>query len=87
VALTFVPQDLYSESAPLEIAPTPDIVTRVFMLFGKVHPDQLLTWSSAVKKAEEDVMFRSDVVGVADSAKQQDEGLFRVLEWGGMEIR
>ena len=57
------------------------------MLFGKVHPDQLQTWSSAVKRAEEDVMFWRDVVGVADRAKQQDEGLFRVLEWGGMEIR
>ena len=57
------------------------------MLFEKVNPDHLQAWSNPVKKAEEDVMFRSDVVGVADSAKQQDEGLFRVLEWGGMEIR
>lgn len=57
------------------------------MLFGKVHPGPLQTWSSAIKRAEEDVMFWRDVVGVADRDKQLDECLFRVLEWGGMEIR
>lgn len=86
MALTFVPQDLYSESAPLKIAPSPDIVTRVFMLFGKVNPDQLQAWSNSVKKAEEDVMFWRDVVGVAEREKQEDKGLFRVVEWGGMEM-
>jgi hypothetical protein len=57
------------------------------MLFQKVNPDQLEVWSTAIKKAEEDVEFWRDVVGVADREKQEDKGLFRVVEWGGMEIR
>lgn len=57
------------------------------MLFEKVNPDHLQAWSNPVKKAEEDVMFWRNVVGVADRDKQLDEGMFRVLEWGGMEIR
>jgi hypothetical protein len=57
------------------------------MLFQKVNPDQLEMWPTAIKKAEEDVEFWRDVVGVADREKQENKGLFRVVEWGGMEIR
>jgi hypothetical protein len=77
---------MYSEAAPLDISPRPDIVTRVFMLFQKVDIDQLDSWADAVSKTKEDVGFWRDVVGVESKDQQEDGSLFRVLEWGGMEI-
>jgi hypothetical protein len=77
---------MYSEAAPLDISPRPDIVTRVFMLFQKVDVDQLDNWAVGMLKAKEDVGFWRDVVGVESKERQEDKNLFRVLEWGGMEI-
>jgi hypothetical protein len=77
---------MYSQAAPLHISPRPDIVTRVFMLFQKVDSSQLHLWASAVKRAEDDVGFWREVVGVECRERQEDKNLFRVLEWGGMEI-
>ena len=39
-----------------------------------------------MKRAGDDVGFWRDVVGVESSERQKDQTLFRVLEWGGMEI-
>jgi hypothetical protein len=36
-------------------------------------------------QAEKDVVWWADVVGV-DLARAGDAALFRVLEWGGMEV-
>jgi hypothetical protein len=77
---------MYSEAAPLDISPRPDTVTRVFMLFQKVNVDQLDNWAGAISTAEEDVGLWRDVVGVESRERQEDKNLFRVLEWGGMEI-
>ena len=77
---------MYSQAAPLDISPRPDIVTRVFMLFQKVDSSQLDLWADAVKRAGDDVEFWRDIVGVESSERQKDQTLFRVLEWGGMEI-
>jgi hypothetical protein len=77
---------MYSKAAPLDISPRPDIVTRVFMLFQKVDLDQLDNWADAVSTTKEDVGFWRDVVGVESKDQQEDGSLFRVLEWGGMEI-
>lgn len=85
VALRFVPQAAYEKAAPLEISPTPDVVTRVFMLFQGVPETELSGWTEAEKRAKEDVSLWKDVVGI-DEIKQKDTSMFRVLEWGGMEV-
>ncbi|CAE6458904.1 unnamed protein product [Rhizoctonia solani] len=81
IALRFLPQDQYEESAPLCITPAPDITTRVFMLFMGVEESNLGAWEAAKVPVEE----WSRIVGV-DKVKAKDANLFRVLEWGGMEI-
>ncbi|KAJ7138854.1 hypothetical protein C8R46DRAFT_1234099 [Mycena filopes] len=82
VALRFVPQAAYEASAALDITPAPDVVTRVFMLF-KGADDALNGWSEA--DAVNDGERWRQVVGV-DVARTADATLFRVLEWGGMEV-
>ncbi|KAG1736357.1 hypothetical protein EDB19DRAFT_1721864 [Suillus lakei] len=86
IALRFVPQPAYERAASLSISPQPDVVTRVFMLFRGICKDQLADWSEAQIQAEKDVAWWADVVGV-DLARASDMALFRVLEWGGMEVR
>jgi hypothetical protein len=90
VALRFVAQDAYEQAAPMRIAPAPDVVTRVFMLFRGVAEGDLGLWEAATVRAAatggDGATFWVDVVGV-DAARAADRGLFRVLEWGGMEVR
>ncbi|PBK61358.1 hypothetical protein ARMSODRAFT_896776 [Armillaria solidipes] len=85
VALDFLPQASYEYAAPLDVDPKPDIITRVFMLFTRVCEDDLGEWEGALSRASENVDFWESIVGV-DSNKMKDERLFRVLEWGGMEV-
>jgi len=85
VALRFLPQKSYEHAAPLDVDPKPDIVTRVFMLFKKVCKDGLDEWEGALSRASENVGIWKGVVGV-DCDGMKDEALFRVLEWGGMEV-
>ncbi|KAG8907742.1 hypothetical protein FRC01_007587, partial [Tulasnella sp. 417] len=84
VALRFIPQIDYEASAPLEISPLPDIVTRVYMLFQGIAEGELGGWQEAQRRSSEGVDIWKAVVGV-DETRQHDESLFRVLEWGGME--
>jgi hypothetical protein len=73
----------------MHIEPTPDVVTRVFMLFCGVAPGDLCLWEEAAARviAEDGCpTFWTRVVGV-DSARASDHSLFRVLEWGGMEVK
>lgn len=63
----------------------PDVVTRVFMLFQGISEADLAAWIEAEERTKEDVSRWNSVVGI-DEVKQKDETLFRVLEWGGMEI-
>ena len=56
------------------------------MLFQKVDSSQLNLWSEAAKRADDDVEFWRDIVGVENKDRQEDKNIFRVLEWGGMEI-
>ncbi|KAH9033617.1 hypothetical protein EDB85DRAFT_1864331 [Lactarius pseudohatsudake] len=87
VALRFVAQEAYERAAPMHIAPAPDVVTRVFMLFRGVPVSDLGLWEAASARAGADgATFWADVVGV-DAARAADSGLFRVLEWGGMEVQ
>ncbi|KAG1844198.1 hypothetical protein DFJ58DRAFT_907284 [Suillus subalutaceus] len=85
IALRFVPQAAYERAASLNISPQPDVVTRVFMLFRGIPKEHLENWSNAQMQAEKDVAWWVDVVGV-DLARAGDMALFRVLEWGGMEV-
>ncbi|KAK0184738.1 hypothetical protein F5146DRAFT_1144849 [Armillaria mellea] len=85
VALRFLPQASYEHAAPLEVEPKPDVVTRVFMLFTRVCEDELVEWEGALTRAFENVDIWKGIVGV-DGHKAKDNGLFRVLEWGGMEV-
>src|SRR6266702_5444187 len=88
VALRFVTQDAYERAAPMHIAPAPDVVTRVFMLFRGVSVGDLGLWEAASARAAgaDGARFWADVVGV-DATRAADSGLFRVLEWGGMEVQ
>ncbi|KAH9018122.1 hypothetical protein EDB84DRAFT_1520100 [Lactarius hengduanensis] len=90
VALRFVAQDAYERTAPMRIAPAPDVVTRVFMLFRGVPVGDLGLWEAARARAAgtgtDGARSWPDVVGV-DTIRAADSGLFRVLEWGGMEVR
>jgi hypothetical protein len=86
VALSFVSQAEYEKAAPLDILPGPDVVTRVFMLFQKVDESDLAQWVKASERAKDSVSFWRTVVGVKDKEAQEDKKVFRVLEWGGMEI-
>ncbi|TEB30938.1 hypothetical protein FA13DRAFT_1688558 [Coprinellus micaceus] len=86
VALRFLPQTVYEKAAPLEVSPAPDVVARIFMLFKglkgeEIHP----IWSSAIVGSQDDTKRWESVVGV-DSPLLADKTLFRVVEWGGMEI-
>lgn len=85
IALRFVPQASYERAAPLDISPAPAVSTRVFMLFKGVCEENLDLWQEAQARADDDVAMWRDVVGV-DIEKASDEKLFRVLEWGGMEV-
>jgi hypothetical protein len=87
VALRFIAQSSYEKAAQMRVSPMPDIVTRVFMLFRAVRPDDVALWAPAAARAagEDGATFWSNVVGV-DAVRASDRTLFRVLEWGGMEL-
>lgn len=84
IALRFLEQSLYNHAAHLDITPKPDIVTHVFMLFRGLTMDDLADWGEAVERADSEIDWRT-IVG-ADVEGMQRENLFRVLEWGGMEV-
>jgi hypothetical protein len=73
----------------MRISPMPDIVTRAFMLFRGVAPGDLGLWEqAATRAAAEDghPTFWARIVGV-DPVRASNDSLFRVLEWGGMEVK
>jgi hypothetical protein len=55
------------------------------MLFKGIEESEIGIWESGATKARGDANMWRDIVGV-DVNKTTDEGLFRVLEWGGMEV-
>ena len=60
-------------------------MTRIFMLFKGVDELEIDQWVNAQAKASEDVALWVNVVGV-DVGRTLDKELFRVVEWGGMEV-
>ena len=87
VALRFIAQASYETAAQLRISPAPDVVTRIFMLFRGIRSDNLGFWAPAAAHATagDGTTFWTKVVGV-DAMRVSDHTLFRVLEWGGMEV-
>jgi hypothetical protein len=86
IALRFLPQHAYEKAAPLDVEPKPDVVARVFMLFQGVGDVDLEDWEGAAQRFKEPVERWADVIGI-DKASVLDQSLFRVIEWGGMEVR
>lgn len=70
----------------MAISPAPDITTRVFMLFQGVNEADLEGWGPAEVRASKNTDIWRDIVGV-DVERAMDVSLFRVLEWGGMEVK
>ncbi|THH28598.1 hypothetical protein EUX98_g5600 [Antrodiella citrinella] len=86
VALRFVPQDSYSQAAPMTVEPSPDVIVRVFMIFKGVLVEGVGSWPLASARVQKDVSHWRKVVGLSEVDQLHDRSLFRVLEWGGMEI-
>ncbi|KAJ7493848.1 hypothetical protein FB451DRAFT_1360535 [Mycena latifolia] len=84
VALRFVSQAVYETAAALEITPVPDVVTRVFMIFKGISDNELDVWAGSKPAAGDEERWKG-IVGV-DIDRALDSSLFRVLEWGGMEV-
>ncbi|KIO32155.1 hypothetical protein M407DRAFT_18960 [Tulasnella calospora MUT 4182] len=85
-AFRFIPQPDIEASAPLEIDPKPDVITRVSMLFERIPADRLADWEEARQRSAANVNMWRGIVGVEDT-RQRDQNFVRVLEWGGMEVR
>ena len=81
IALRFLPQTSFERSAPLAVEPSPDVVTRVFMLFQGVPHQDLGKWLAASTASKD----WAELVGV-DLSRATNTDSFRVLEWGGMEV-
>lgn len=66
----------------MDVTPAPDVTARIFMLFKGLSEDEVQAqWTPAVSAPKD---WRS-VVGV-DERSLADDSLFRVVEWGGMEV-
>ncbi|KAG8952354.1 hypothetical protein FRC04_004782 [Tulasnella sp. 424] len=92
IALRFIPQRTFHPTAALEITPTPEVVTRIFMVFQGVSIYQLDYWKDAAGRCKgspwkSDTNVWMHIVGVEYEERQRDEKLFRVVEWrdGGIE--
>ncbi|KAH7925432.1 hypothetical protein BV22DRAFT_1033986 [Leucogyrophana mollusca] len=81
IALHFIPQAAYERAAAMQVSPQPDVVT----LFKGVPEHELHEWPQATARGAGDVQWLTKAVGV-DLDRASDTGLFRVLEWGGMEV-
>lgn len=81
IVLRFLPQRSFEKSAPLTVKPTPDVVTRVFMIFQGVPNKDLKKWSAASSTPKD----WGKLIGV-NLSRASNTNLFRVLKWGGMEV-
>ncbi|BGP35939.1 hypothetical protein JCM10296v2_007791 [Rhodotorula toruloides] len=79
IGFRFLAQSDYERAARLDVDPKPDVVTRVFLLFKGVDAIEASEW-----KKPDEVDWVKEVGIQVDEV--QDESLFRVLEWGGMEV-
>ncbi|KAF8278319.1 hypothetical protein DL93DRAFT_2069576 [Clavulina sp. PMI_390] len=89
VGLRFVQHQGYERAAILEVTLVPGVVERLFMLFRGIPRGEALSprWDVARDQAKADVKFWRGVVGLSEAGVlMRDGSMFRVLEWGGMEV-
>lgn len=79
IAMRFVPQSELEAVAALNIAPQPDVITRIFLLFKGIASDDWEKWDDMGEAA----LSWPSIVGLRHQAF--DESNYRVLEWGGSE--
>ncbi|KAK4330993.1 putative Polyubiquitin (putative) [Rhodotorula toruloides] len=79
IGFRFLVQSDYARAARLDVEPKPDVVARVFLLFKGVGAEEAQEW-----KRPDEVDWVKEVGVQVDKVK--DESLFRMLEWGGMEV-
>ncbi|BGP04026.1 Proteophosphoglycan 5 [Rhodotorula toruloides ATCC 204091] len=79
LAFRILPQDEYAELSSFVVQPTPDVTTRIFLLYKAIDKDEVKDWTHA---DEIDWVEEVDV----DVAAARDESLFRVFEWGSLEV-
>ena len=79
VAIRFIEQTVYEQVAPLAISPSPDVVTRVVMLFQNLNEADVAAWGRARERAQLGPVYWKDVVGLDERAL--DGSLYRALEW------
>ncbi|OIW29916.1 hypothetical protein CONLIGDRAFT_351623 [Coniochaeta ligniaria NRRL 30616] len=88
IAFRFVNQNAFNKAAKIEVTgcPPPTAIARIFMLFGGVSPLETGNpWSGTACDPDEAQAFNwAKEIGF--DVKSWDEGTFRVLEWGGMEV-
>jgi hypothetical protein len=94
IALRFVSHASYEGAASLVVVPAPDVIHRVFMIFkgielGASDSTAYGAWAKAAARADKDVQLWRPVVGLQGEAGgvMNDDSLFRVLEYGGMEAK
>ncbi|KAJ3514859.1 hypothetical protein NMY22_g14607 [Coprinellus aureogranulatus] len=82
IALRFLFRASYEKAAQLDVTPAPELTARILKMFGGLNRCGIQgNWAAAVN-AEKN--WRT-IVGV-DDRSLADDSLFRILEWGGMEV-
>ena len=84
VAIRFIEQTVYEQVAPLAISPSPDVITRVVMLFQNLNEADVAAWGRARERAQLGPVYWKDVVGLDERAL--DGSLYRALEWRAIEM-
>ncbi|KAG8786181.1 hypothetical protein FRB91_001832 [Serendipita sp. 411] len=90
IALRFLPQVAYENSAPLNISPQPTGTTRVLMIWKGVRETDAVEdgrWKNAIDRFQMmPVVKWKQIFGVSETnLGEYGEGL-RVLEWGGLQV-
>ena len=70
----------------MEVSPSPNVTVRVFMLFKGLKEDEARRWIATAEAGENDASHWRSVVGIDGTSLAADTSLFRVVEWGGMEV-
>ena len=79
VAIRFVEQAVYEQIAPLSISPSPDVLTRVVMLYQGVSEANVAAWGGARERAQLGPAHWKNVIEFDERA--EDQSLYRALEW------
>ncbi|KAJ8291280.1 ATP-dependent RNA helicase eIF4A [Rhodotorula toruloides] len=79
LAFRILPHEEYADLSSLDVQPPPDVTTRIFLLYKAMGKDEVKDWTHADKIEWVEEL---DV----DVAAARDESLFRVFEWGSLEV-